>query len=184
LWLHYPEDANAADCADEYLFGRDLLIAPVFEAGAKSRKVYLPPGDWFDFWSNEKVQGGRTIERPVDLETMPIYVRAGAILPLGPVLQHTGEVASEPLRLQVYPGADGTAALYQDDGTSFDFRRGEYMKIAIAWQDGARRLRLRLAPGSKILPPSPYRLAAQSAGGGAEQALLFHGTPLEVTLGK
>ncbi|HXR98358.1 MAG TPA: TIM-barrel domain-containing protein [Terriglobales bacterium] len=184
LWLHYPEDENAAGCADQYLFGRDLLIAPVFEAGAMSRKVYLPPGDWFDFWSNEKVQGGVTVERRVDLGTMPIYVRAGAILPLGAVLQHTGEAASEPLRLQVYPGADGTATFYQDDGASFDFRRGAYMKIAIAWHDRARHFALRLAPGSKMLPPSPRALVAQVMDSGREQALLFHGGPVDATLGK
>ena len=82
MWLHYPDDARCRELGNQYLWGRDLLVAPVFKPGATTRDVYLPKGDWYDFWTNEKISGGRTITRPVDLATMPIFVRAGAILPL------------------------------------------------------------------------------------------------------
>ena len=87
MWLHYPDDPKAVATGDQYLWGRDLLVAPVVERGAISRRVYLPRGTWFDFWTEERVEGGRDIERPVDLETMPLYVRAGAVIPLDPIRQ-------------------------------------------------------------------------------------------------
>ena len=89
LWLHYPDDAAAAARGDQYLWGRDVLVAPVVEKAATSRQVYLPRGAWYDFWTNERTEGGREIARQVDLETIPLYVRAGAILPMGPVKQYT-----------------------------------------------------------------------------------------------
>src|SRR5260370_26347432 len=115
LWLHYPEDPGAVARGDEYLWGRDVLVAPVVEQGATSRKIYLPRGAWYDFWTGERQEGGREISRAVDLETMPLYVRAGAILPLGPVKQYTGEPVGEPLTSSIYPGADGGFLLYDED---------------------------------------------------------------------
>jgi alpha-glucosidase/alpha-D-xyloside xylohydrolase len=82
LWLHYPDDEAAIGRSDEYLWGRDMLVAPVTEKGAVTRRVYLPRGGWFDFWTEERTEGGREIERPVDLATMPLFVRAGSILPM------------------------------------------------------------------------------------------------------
>src|SRR6185436_12495706 len=79
MWLHYPEDEKVRALGTQYMWGRDLLIAPVFEKGATTRSVYLPKGEWYDWWTNAKQTGGQTVSRPVDLATMPIYVRAGAI---------------------------------------------------------------------------------------------------------
>ena len=97
LWLHYPDDPAAVARGDEYLWGRDVLVAPVFEKGASERKLYLPRGAWYDFWTNEKHEGGTEITRKVDLETLPLYVRAGAIVPMGPLKQYTGEKVDGPL---------------------------------------------------------------------------------------
>src|SRR5262249_11958401 len=116
LWLHDPDDSAARSRGDEYLWGPDLLVAPVTEKGATSRRLYLPRGRWYDFWSGERHEGGREIDRPVDLATVPLYIRAGAILPMGPVRQYTGEEVDGPLSLRVYPGADGRFQLYEDDG--------------------------------------------------------------------
>src|SRR5205807_3148811 len=91
LWLHYPGDAQAVARGDEYLYGRDILVAPVVEKGATSRSLYLPRGMWYDFWTREKLEGGREISRKVDLETMPLYVRAGAVIPMGSVKQYSEE---------------------------------------------------------------------------------------------
>jgi len=105
---------------DEYLWGRDMLVAPVIEKGAKTRRLYLPAGTWYDWWTGEKIEGKRWIERPVDLATLPLYVRAGGIIPLDPVRQYTAQAVKEPTTLQVYRGADGKFVLYDDDGQSLD----------------------------------------------------------------
>jgi alpha-glucosidase (family GH31 glycosyl hydrolase) len=153
LWLHYPEDARAVECGDEYLLGKNLLVAPVVERGATTRQVYLPKGGWYDYWTGERIQGGRDITREVSLEIMPVYVRAGSILPLGPVKQYTTEKVNQPLSVSIYPGADGSFLLYEDDGTSFNYRHGDWMGIDMGWNDAERSLTLNLAPGSRMLPP-------------------------------
>jgi alpha-glucosidase (family GH31 glycosyl hydrolase) len=182
LWLHHPDDAIAAARGDEYFWGPDLLVAPVVEKGATTRRVYLPRGTWYDFWTNERVEGGREIERPVDLATTPLYVRAGAVLPLGPVKQYTDEPSDEPLVLQVYPGVSSASTLYEDDGLTFDYRRGESMRIAMQWRDDTRRLSLRLAPGSRMLPPTERRIGVVFIGTDVSKTVVFNGRPLEVQL--
>src|SRR5437899_12364231 len=97
LWLHYPDGPAEVDRGDEYLLCRDILVAPVTEKGATSRKLYLPRGVWYDFWTEQRIEGSREIERPVDLATTPLYVRAGAIVPLGPIKQYTSESVEAPL---------------------------------------------------------------------------------------
>jgi alpha-glucosidase (family GH31 glycosyl hydrolase) len=178
LWLHYPDDPAAVARGDEYLWGRDILVAPVTEQGAASRRVYLPRGVWYDFWSNERHDGGREISRDVDLETMPLYIRAGSILPLGPVKQYTGEQVDAPLTLQIYPGADGSFLLYEDDGSSFNYRKGEWMGVEMTWNDRQRLLHLTLAKGSRILPPKRRDLVVKL--GDAKRSVRFDGHPLEV----
>jgi alpha-glucosidase (family GH31 glycosyl hydrolase) len=182
LWLHYANDAAAAARGDEYLWGRDILVAPVTDQGATSRSLYLPRGTWFDFWTDEKIDGGREIQRAVDLATMPLYVRAGAILPLGPVKQHTVAKVDGPLELRIYPGANGTLNLYEDDGLTFNYRKGEWMGIAMTWDDRARRLTLRLEPGSRMLPPMSRTVEVRLAGTSATKTILFSGRPLSITL--
>src|SRR6186713_1458946 len=92
------------------------------------RRLYLPRGRWFDFWTEQPVEGGREIDRDVDLETMPLHVRAGAIIPMGPVKEFVEQPVDAPLNLVVFPGADGAYSLYEDDGRSFDYRKGEWMR--------------------------------------------------------
>ena len=178
LWLHYPDDPIAVARADEFLWGRDILVAPVVEKGATSRQVYLPRGSWYDFWTGERLEGGREISRAVDLETMPLFVRAGAIFPLGPIKQYTGEKVDEPISVTVYPGADGSFLLYEDDGRSFNYRKGEWMGVQMAWNDSARTLSLHLAPGSRMLPPLRRELAIKLDR--ATRSIVFEGHPVEV----
>lgn len=182
LWLHYSDDAIAVARGDEYLWGRDILVAPVTEKGATSRKTYLPRGDWYDFWTEERVSGGREISRDVDLATMPLYVRAGGIIPLGPVKQYTSEKVDEPMTIVVYPGADGAYSLYEDDGNSFAYRRGEFMKTEIQWNDADRRLALRLAPGSHMLAPARRRIEVRVAGETSTKAVEFAGQPVSIQI--
>ena len=109
LWLHDPADSVARSKGDEFLFGPDILVAPVTDKGATSRRLYLPRGTWYDYWSERRVEGGHEISRPVDLATIPLHVRAGAIIPLGPIMQYTSEQVDGPLGLAVYPGTDGNS---------------------------------------------------------------------------
>jgi alpha-glucosidase (family GH31 glycosyl hydrolase) len=180
LWLYYPDDPKAVERDDEYLWGRDLLVAPVIEKGASSRQIYLPRGVWYDFWTRERKEGDREITREVDLETMPLYVRAGSILPLGPVKQHTGDPSAGPLSISIYPGQDGSFLLYEDDGKSFDYRNGEWMGIEMHWNDSRRVLTLRLAAGSKMLPPLSRNIEVTM--NETRRSLEFTGKPVEVQL--
>jgi alpha-glucosidase/alpha-D-xyloside xylohydrolase len=182
LWLHYPDDSVAVGRGDEYLYGRDILVAPVVEKGAATRSVYLPRGQWYDFWTNEKQAGGVEITRAVDLATMPLYVRAGAILPTDPVRQYTGEPVDEPLTLTVYPGVDGGGFLYQDDGETFNFRSGQSMRMEMHWTESTRRLDLRLAKGTRMLTPGGMAFRTRLAGSQSTQTVRFDGHPLSITL--
>jgi alpha-glucosidase/alpha-D-xyloside xylohydrolase len=178
LWLHFPDDPTAVGCQDQYLWGRSVLVAPVVEKGATARQVYLPRGTWYDFWTGERVAGGRYVSRTVDLETIPLYIPAGSILPLGPVRQFASERVDEPVSISIYPGADASFLLYEDDGTSFDYRNGEWTGIQMEWDDTSRILALQLAPGSRMLPPSPRILTVKLA----EKArrAVFDGRPIRV----
>jgi alpha-glucosidase/alpha-D-xyloside xylohydrolase len=178
LWLHFPDDPTAVIRADEYMWGRNLLVAPVVEKGATTRSVYLPRGAWHDFWTGERIEGGREISRPVDLETVPLYVRAGAIFPLGPVKQYVAEPSDRPLSITVYPGADASFLLCEDDGTSFRYRTGEWMGIQMEWNDSRHVLNLRLADGSRMLPPARRELEVQLVGG-TPRPIAFTGLPIE-----
>jgi alpha-glucosidase/alpha-D-xyloside xylohydrolase len=182
LWLHHPDDANAVARGYEFFWGPDILVAPVFEKGATSRRLYLPRGTWYDFWTEERVEGGREIDRAVDLATTPMYVRAGAVLPLGPVKQYSSEPSSEPMTLVVYPGVDGLSSWYEDDGVSFEHRQGVYMRTTLSWREQARRLSLALARGSRMLPPNPRKLAVRVAGSSALKSIEFNGRSVSVVL--
>jgi alpha-glucosidase/alpha-D-xyloside xylohydrolase len=178
LWLHYPDDPFAVARDDEYLWGRDVLVAPVLEKGATSRQVYLPHGTWFDFWTGEQIQGGREITRPVDLETMPLYMRAGSILPLGPVKQYTDEKVDQPLTVSIYPGADASFLLYEDDGCSFNYRQGEWMGIEMSWNNAHRIVTMNLANGARMLPPLRRDITMKLDK--TTRQVVFEGKPLEI----
>ena len=182
LWIHYPDDKIATTRGDEYLFGRDILVAPVVEKGATSRNLYLPRGTWFDFWTKEKVEGGREITRNVDLETIPLYIRAGAVLPMGPLKQYSEEPVDGPLTFLIHPGDDGEFSLYEDDGKTDNFKNGEFMRLEASWRDRERRLSLHLARGSKMLDPRKWKIRVQIAGERTTKDVQFSGHPLTVTV--
>jgi alpha-glucosidase/alpha-D-xyloside xylohydrolase len=142
MWLHYPTDERARSLGNQFMWGRDLLVAPVFTKGATSRDVYLPSGEWYDWWTNARVSGGRSVTRQVDLATMPIYVRAGAIIPVDPVRQYTSEPIKDPTTLKVFRGADGEYTLYEDDGISQEYLQGKGSWTRMLWNERTRQLTL------------------------------------------
>ncbi|MGH9588998.1 MAG: TIM-barrel domain-containing protein [Terracidiphilus sp.] len=160
LWIAWPDDAKAMEIADKYMWGDHLLVAPVLEAGATRRTTYLPAGNWWDFWSNQPMEGGAEMTRDVDLATIPLYARAGAVIPIGPVRQYATEPSEEPVTLRVYPGGDGKFSWYEDDGISFRYRQGEFTRIECTWEDSSRKLTLEWAQGSRLSPGKRVRIQA------------------------
>lgn len=155
LWLHYPQDSVAVRLGDQYLWGRDLMVAPVHEKGASSRRVYLPQGVWYDWWTQEAHHGPGWMTRQVDLATLPLFARAGAIIPLDPVRQYANEPVRAPTTLRVYTGKSGVYRWYRDDGVSLDHQRGAYSWIRARWDDAARLLTVEADPSSGGIPPDP-----------------------------
>jgi len=140
LGLGFPTDERAWATADAYLFGPSLLVAPVFEQGATERKVYLPEGAWYEFGTARRVEGGTTVSVAAALDSIPLLVRGGSIVPMGPLKQYVGEPSTELVRLTVYPGGDGSFTLYDDDGESFAYEKGAFAAVELKWDDASRTL--------------------------------------------
>jgi alpha-D-xyloside xylohydrolase len=140
LFMDFDNDPKVANIGDEYMFGPALLIAPVTEQGRTSREVYLPAGtDWYNFWTNERVHGGQSITVPAPIDTLPIFVRAGAVLPLGtPVLSTNEKQAIAEVR--IYPGADGSFRLYSDDGQTYAYEQGKSKITELQWSEATQKL--------------------------------------------
>ena len=156
LVMDWRSDPKARDLADEFMFGPALLLSPVLEANSVHRNVYLPESTWYDFWTGAAQQGGRQIEANAPLERIPVYVRAGSILPLGPNIEYADEKPAGPIELRVYRGADGTFDFYQDAGDSYDYEKGEHAVIPLLWSESKRRLTLGERKGS--YPAMPARM--------------------------
>jgi alpha-glucosidase/alpha-D-xyloside xylohydrolase len=182
LWLHDPDDRTGCTRGDEYLWGPNLLVAPVTEKGAVTRRLYLPRGLWHDYWSGKAVDGGREISRQVDLETLPLYVRAGSILPIDPFKQYTGEETDRILSLHVYPGADGRFMLYEDDGVSFGYRKGDWMGLDLSWNDRDGRLSIKLADRSRVRPPLERHIEVKKMPDQPSRYVVFDGKPVDIQL--
>jgi alpha-D-xyloside xylohydrolase len=134
LAMDFRNDEQAVSTADQYMFGRALMVAPVTSPHADVRTVYLPAGtDWFDFRTGQRYAGGKVIVAKADIATIPVFARAGSIVPLGPVLQYADEKSSQPLEVRVYPGSDGHFELYDDAGDGDGYRHGEYATRQIRW---------------------------------------------------
>ncbi len=140
LFMDFPNDPKIADIRDEYMFGPDFLVAPVVEQGATTREVYLPAGqDWYNYWTSEKVPGGQSITVKAEIDTIPLFVKAGSILPLGAPVESTHD--KQPLaNIKVYPGADADFTLYNDDGTTYAYEKGERQITHLHWDNASRKL--------------------------------------------
>jgi len=134
LVLNYPEDANTYNLDDEFMIGDDLLVAPVVKPDVTERLVYLPKGDWYDYWTNKKYAGGTMIRSAAPLETVPLFVRAGAIIPVGPEMKFVGEKPFDPITFAIYPDEKGAAScsLYEDDGLSPAYKQGGFRRTKIS----------------------------------------------------
>ncbi len=149
LVMDFRDDAKALDVADEYMFGSSLLVSPVTTYKARSRPVYLPAGTaWYDFWTGARTPGGRTITANAPYDQIPLFVRAGAIVPFGPEEQYIGEKSARTLTVYVYAGANGRFTLYEDDGLTYDYERRQFSEIPFTWNDATRTLTVGARAGS------------------------------------
>jgi len=134
IFLDYPQAEDFYGNNRDFLFGSDLFVAPVTTEMVDAEEVQLPPGDWYDYWTSQKLSGKNKITLHPALDEMPLYVRAGAIIPTQPIVQNTGETPKGPLALRIYPGEDCHGSLYQDDGHSFAYQRGELLRVSYSCQ--------------------------------------------------
>jgi alpha-D-xyloside xylohydrolase len=140
LPLDFPNDPKVADLRDEYMFGPAFLVAPVTEQGAASREVYLPAGsDWYYYWTQERVKGGQTITVQAPIDTIPLFVKAGSIIPLGAPVESTHETQAIE-RIQVYPGADSSFTLFSDDGKTYAYENGAGSITHLHWNQAKKQL--------------------------------------------
>lgn len=143
LVMDWREDVDAQNTGDEYLFGPSILVSPVTTQGATSRSVYLPQSLWYDFWTGETVDASKTglrITADAPLAKLPLYVRAGSIIPMGPQMEWSTEKPADPIELRVYPGANGDFTLYEDQNDGYAYEKGAHATIPIHWDDASRTL--------------------------------------------
>jgi alpha-D-xyloside xylohydrolase len=140
LVMDYRNDPKVLNINDQFMFGPSLLVNPITKAGATSRDVYLPEGTWYNFWNGEKVEGGKTISASAPIDTIPLFVKAGSIIPMGPYLQYSSEKKADTIELRVYPGANGSFTLYEDEGDSYNYEKGKYSLIPISYVDNQKKV--------------------------------------------
>jgi alpha-glucosidase/alpha-D-xyloside xylohydrolase len=154
LFMDFPDDPKAANIPDEYMYGPAFLVAPVTEQGATHRTVYLPAGcDWYNYWTNARLHGGQTIVADAPIDTLPLFVKAGSIVPLGVEVQS----AQQPQTIEsvrVYPGADGKFTLFQDDGNTYEYEKSGGKLTNLTWDDAAHQLKHEGAPAWSGPDPS------------------------------
>jgi alpha-D-xyloside xylohydrolase len=192
LVMDFREDPAVLGIGDQFLFGPSLLVSPVTSPGATSRPVYLPRAGWYDFWTGVHHEGGRRLEAPAPYESLPLYVKAGSIVPMGPELQHTAEKPADPLTVWVYGGADTHFELYEDDGVSYGYERGAFSTIPLRWDEAAGALSIGARTGSfpgmpagreiRVILVSPQTPIGHSPTPAALRTLRYDGRSTVVTL--
>ncbi|MCD8313792.1 MAG: DUF5110 domain-containing protein, partial [Bacteroidales bacterium] len=141
LSFDFTSDEGTWDIGDQYMFGPALMVSPVCEYGARTREVYFPEDcGWYDFYSGKWLAGGQTLDAPAPYERIPLYVREGSIIPFGPDMEYTDERPADPITVYVYTGSDGAFTLYEDEGTTYGYERGECSFIPLTYDDNAHTL--------------------------------------------
>jgi alpha-D-xyloside xylohydrolase len=141
LFMDFPADERVTGMNSEYLYGKSILVAPVTEKGTVRKEVYLPAGaSWYDFWTGELTSGGKVITKNTPLDIIPLYIKAGSIVPWGPKVQYAGEKRWDNLEIRIYPGADADFTLYEDENDGYNYEKGKFTEITFHWNDKLRLL--------------------------------------------
>lgn len=174
LAMDFPQDKTAADVNDQFMFGPALLVNPVYEYKATSRSVYLPEAaGWYDFYSGEKLAGGTTIDAAAPLGRMPLFVKAGSIIPTGPAIQHTDQVMNADITVNIYTGANGEFSLYEDDGRSYGYEKGEWSRINFSYNEETGELSIAAREGSFPAMQAERKIHVRWINGKTENATDF-----------
>jgi len=150
LVMDFPNDPKVLDIGNQYLFGPAIMVTPVTTAGATNQPVYLPAtsAPWYNFWTGETLPAGQSVEAAASVETVPLFVRPGSIIPMGPFLQYSSEKPADPIELRIYRGADGQFTLYEDEHDTYNYEKGKYATIPIFWNDAKQTLEIGKRTGS------------------------------------
>ena len=194
LVMDFRGDTNVYNIRDQYLFGPALMVNPVTQAGATNRNVYLPAGaNWTDFWTGKSYSGGQSMEAAAPVDRMPLFVRAGSILPYGPSIEYAMEKA-DPIELRVYAGADGAFTLYEDEGDNYNYEKGACATIPFHWNESTRTLQIGKRRGNfhgmlktrtfRVVWVSPDHGTGIPATGEADVIVHYTGQAVNVSAGK
>jgi alpha-D-xyloside xylohydrolase len=191
LVMDFPHDPKVQNISDQYMFGPALMVNPVTSEGAKSRRVYLPADtSWIDFWTGRAMPGGQPVDAIAPVETLPLYVRAGSIIPYGPKVQSAME-KEDPIELRIYRGANGSFTLYEDENDNYNYEKGAYATIPLTWDEAKQTLiigtRLGRFPG--MLTTHTFRIVWVSSNHGVgiantvqpDEEILYNGTAVTVS---
>jgi len=191
LIMDFRTDPRALNIGDQFMFGPAILVNPVTEEKATSRHLYLPKAKWYDFWTGAAVEGGRTVDAPAPLDRLPLFVRAGSIVPMGPDLQFAAEKPADPIELRVYPGADGDFSLYEDENDNYNYEKGVHAIIPFHWDDAKRMLTIGERKGQYpgMLQRRKFRVVMVGTGQGtgigqsahADKEVQYSGQPVTVS---
>jgi alpha-D-xyloside xylohydrolase len=193
LVMDWRADEKTWNIGDEFMFGPAILVNPLLKANATRRSVYLPPSPkWYDFWTGVSTLGGQEIEAEAPLDRMPLYARAGSILPMGPEIEYAAQNPGGPIELRIYRGADGQFDLYEDAGDSYDYEKGQHSVIPIRWNDSASVLTVGRREGSfpEMVEKRTFRIVVVGSGHGvgeevtsnSDKEITYQGAEIKVSL--
>lgn len=183
LAYHYPEDKKTWTIKDQLIFGESIMVGLVTEYKQRQKDIYLPQGDWYNFWTNEQLQGGQSITVDAPLDETPLFIKAGSIIPFGAKVQYATQETNEPLTITIYPGKDAEFTLYMDDNESYDYEQGEYSEVIFSYSESAKKLTIKKGNGDYIdFANTPLSFNVVTIGNNAESLTTFKGKELVISL--
>ncbi|WP_082379266.1 glycoside hydrolase family 31 protein [Pseudalgibacter alginicilyticus] len=182
LAYQYPNDKKVWGISDQFLFGKSFMVGIVTQYEQREKTMYFPKGTWYNYWTNEKLEGGQEITVKAELDETPLFVKAGSIIPFGPKVQYATQKTNEPIILKVYPGADAEFTLYFDDSETYDYENGAYSEVNLNYSEADKTLLITKGKGSFIdFSANPMAFKVEMIGGQI-QTISFNGDETQVKL--
>nr|WP_262487504.1 TIM-barrel domain-containing protein [Formosa haliotis] len=182
LAYHYPNDNKTWGIKDQFLFGESIMVGIVTEYKQREKNMYFPKGTWYNFWTNEMLNGGEQHAVKADLDETPLFVKAGSIIPFGPKVQYATQETNEPITIKVYPGADAQFTLYFDDSETYDYEKGAYSEIHLNYSETEKTLQIKKGQDSYIdFSANPMNFKVELIGGQI-QTISFNGAETQLKL--